>query len=33
MNYEVEFIRDIPCVYRVKFYLIYIYQMENNSSS
>ena len=33
MNYEVEFIRDIPCIYRMKFVYLIKYQMENNSSS
>jgi hypothetical protein len=33
MNYEVEFIRDIPCIYRMKLLSNIRDQMENNSSS
>lgn len=33
MNYEVEFIRDIPRIYRMKFLSDICDQIENNSSS
>ncbi len=33
MNYEVEFIKDIPCIYRMKLLSDIRDQMENNSSS
>lgn len=33
MNYEVEFIMDIPCIYRMKFLSDIRDQIENNSSS
>ena len=33
MNYEVEFIRDIPRIYRMKFLFDIRDQIENNSSS
>lgn len=33
MNYEVEFIRDIPRIYHMKFLFDIRDQIENNSSS